>query len=141
MVDNQSAIPRGIEVLVKKASVDGAFREALMTERAEAAKRIGLQLTEAEKAMLRAIPAEQLAAIIDRTRVEPEKQPIFRGTSAVLMLLAIGALTTATCLPTLGHTIEMSEIQPPAATQPADNEAAGDQDQLGNETPDEVSND
>ncbi len=37
-------IPRGIEVLVKKASVDRVFRAKLLTERASAAGDIGLEL-------------------------------------------------------------------------------------------------
>ena len=37
-------VPRGIEVLLKKASVDPAFRELLLSRRAEAANAIGLIL-------------------------------------------------------------------------------------------------
>ncbi len=35
-------IPRGIEVLVRKASVDAEFRRVLLAERAQAARRIDL---------------------------------------------------------------------------------------------------
>jgi hypothetical protein len=64
-------VPRGIEVLVKKAAVDPAFRELLLARRAEAASEIGLALEPAEAAMLDAIPAAQLEAIIARTTVDP----------------------------------------------------------------------
>ena len=37
-------IPRGIEVLVKKASVDPRFCDTLLRRRADAAKEIGLEL-------------------------------------------------------------------------------------------------
>ena len=37
-------IPRGIEVLVKKAAVDPQFRRLLLEKRGEAAKEIGLAL-------------------------------------------------------------------------------------------------
>jgi hypothetical protein len=119
-------IPRGIEVLVKKASVDGAFREALMTERAEAAKHIGLELTEAEKAMLRAIPAAQLAAIVGCTRVEPEKRRIFLGASAAAMLIAVGVLVGG-CRDRVYSAGEMPDRpeNDSAATQPA--QETGDQ--------------
>ncbi len=83
-------IPRGIEVLVKKASVDSAFRAKLLTERASAAGEIGLELTGAEAAMLKAIPQAQLTAIINRTQVAPESLGAFLGKAAAAMLLALG---------------------------------------------------
>ena len=67
-------IPRGIEVLVKKASVDAEFRALLLERRAEAAAEIGLELDAAEAAILGGIPREQLEAIIARTRVRPGHQ-------------------------------------------------------------------
>ena len=67
-------IPRGIEVLVKKASVDSEFRELLLGRRGDAAGEIGLELTAAEKAMLANIPAEQFKAIISQTKVKPENR-------------------------------------------------------------------
>ncbi len=61
-----SQFPQGIEVLVKKASVDADFAELLLERRAEAADEIGLEMTEAEVAMLAAVPEVQLRAIIAR---------------------------------------------------------------------------
>lgn len=83
-------IPRGIEVLVKKASVDADFRQALLDERAGAADRIGLALEPAEVMMLRAVPAAQLKAIIARTSVPQEHRRAFLGKAAVAMLAALG---------------------------------------------------
>ena len=83
-------IPRGIEVLVKKASVDKQFRAILLEKRAEAAPRIGLQLADAEKAMLAAIPAAQLKAIISGTKVAPQNRRAFLGKVAAAMLAAVG---------------------------------------------------
>ena len=60
-------IPRGIEVLVKKASVDAAFRELLLEKRSGAAEAIGLTLEPAEAAMVDAVPREQLEAILNAT--------------------------------------------------------------------------
>ena len=71
MLSTPAAIPRGIEVLVKKASVDPAFRTLLLERRAGAAREIALELDPAEAAMLNAIPAAQLEAIIARTTVDP----------------------------------------------------------------------
>ena len=84
-------IPRGIEVLVKKASVDKEFMAVLLERRAEAAGEIGLELTDTEKAMLESIPAAQLEAIISRTKVEPQNRRVFLGKVAAAMLAAVGA--------------------------------------------------
>ena len=60
------AIPKGIEVLVKKASVDAAFRDQLLAKRGEAAAEIGLTLTDSEAMMLKVIPEAHLLAIVGR---------------------------------------------------------------------------
>jgi hypothetical protein len=83
-------IPRGIEVLVKKASVDPEFKAALLAKRAEAAKDIGLRLDPAEVMMLDAVPAAQLEGIIARTTVSPGKKRAFLGRAAAVMLAALG---------------------------------------------------
>ncbi len=85
------AVPRGVEVLVKKASVDPAFKALLMRQRSKAADEIGLRLEEAEALMLDIVPAAQLEAIIAQTRVEPSKKPAFLGKAAAVMLVALGA--------------------------------------------------
>jgi hypothetical protein len=83
-------IPRGIEVLVKKAAVDPAFRELLFEQRGAAATGIGLELDPAENAMLSAIPREQLAQIVSETTVPDEQRRVFLGRLAVAMLAVIG---------------------------------------------------
>lgn len=99
------AIPRGIEVLLKKASVDPEFRRALLEQRGDAARQIDLELTEAERTMLAAIPSEQLERIIDNTKVKPEHRSVFLGTVGKLMLAAvIGVAVVSVMTPTLGHT-------------------------------------
>jgi acyl carrier protein len=85
-------IPQGIEVLVKKASVDPAFR-ALLLDRPEAAVgQIGLELGPAEAMMLRSVPREQLAAVIARTTVPEEHRRAFLGQAAAAMLGALGMM-------------------------------------------------
>lgn len=88
-------IPRGIEVLVKKAAVDAEFKALLLSRRAAAAEAIGLTLQPAEAAMLAVAPAEQLEAIIARTSVPQEHRRAFLGWAAAAMLAALGALATA----------------------------------------------
>ena len=89
-------IPRGIEVLVKKAAVDAEFRLVLLDQRADAAAVIGLQLEPAEAMMLRAISREQLATIVARTSVPETQRRTFLGQAASAMLATLG-LACASC--------------------------------------------
>jgi len=84
------AVPRGIEVLVKKAAVDSEFRELLLEQRGRAAAAIGLELDPAEAAMLSAIPREQLAQIVDQTDVPAEQPKGFLGRVAAAVRAALG---------------------------------------------------
>ncbi len=83
-------IPRGIEVLVKKAAVDGEFYNVLLAERSDASVFIGLNLTDIEAAILDGIPDKQLTAIIANTRVKEKHIPAFTGYAAAAMLAAVG---------------------------------------------------
>lgn len=88
-------IPRGVEVLVKKASVDPTFRKILLEKRAGAAEAIALKLEPAEAAVLDAVPEAQLRGIIGRTKVSPRMRPAFLGYAAGAMLAAVGAAAYA----------------------------------------------
>lgn len=87
-----SGFPRGLEVLLKKAAIDGDFRLLLIERRDAAAEAIGLSLTPAELAMLRAMPRAQLEAIIARTEVPDASRRAFLGQAAAAMLAALGAV-------------------------------------------------
>lgn len=91
-------IPRGIEVLVKKAAVDPEFRELLFEQRGAAAAAIELELDPAEHAILNAIPQEQLAQIVSQTTVPVEQRRVFLGRLAVAMLAVLGG-SLAGCEP------------------------------------------
>ena len=106
-------IPRGIEVLIKKASVDPEFRQLLLDKRGQAAREIGLELTEAERNMLSSIPAEQLEKIIDKTKVEPEERKIFLGKTAKLMLVAVAGIGVVSlmCVPTFTAGISPDRVR------------------------------
>jgi len=86
-------IPRGIEVLIKKAAVDPGFKTLLLAKRDGAAKAIDLTLEAAEAMMLKATPRAQLEAIIAQTSVHPSVLPAFLGRAAAVMLVALGAGT------------------------------------------------
>jgi hypothetical protein len=89
-------VPRGVEVLVKKAAVDAAFRQVLLAQRGAAAAAIGLQLDPAEQAMLSTIPQAHLARIIDQTVVPTEQRHVFLGHVAAAMLVALGVTLVLT---------------------------------------------
>jgi len=89
------SVPRGIEILVKKASVDPTFKETLLKERATAANRIGLSLEETEVTMLNNIPQPHLEGIISATKVSPNMKQVFLGYTAAVMLAALTATAGA----------------------------------------------
>ncbi|MBC8471862.1 MAG: hypothetical protein H8D56_20575 [Planctomycetes bacterium] len=103
------SIPVGIDVLVKKASVDSEFRQMLLEKRGEAAREIGLELTEAEQKMLSSISLEQLEKIIDNTKVKPDQRSIFRGKAVKLMLAAAAGLAVVSMF---GVTTSTAGISP-----------------------------
>jgi hypothetical protein len=116
-------IPRGIEVLLKKAAVDPEFRELLLTKRSVAADAIGLRLDPIEATMLNMAPAEQLALVIGQTRVDPAVKPVLLGKVAAAMLLALGLVTglsgagndVANASPSgLGNSAAALQADPPA---------------------------
>ena len=112
------AIPRGIEVLVKKASVDPAFRELLLARRAEVAEEIGLVLDPAEVMMLAAVPADQLEAVIARTSVPQAHRRAFLGKVAAAMLAAI-AVASQGCSDDAGIDDAVAGIRPePPPSEP-----------------------
>ena len=113
------SIPRGIEVLVKKASIDAEFKAALLDTRAEAASLIDLDLDAAEAAMLGAIPRDHLERIIDNTVVTENTRRAFMGRAAAVMLAALTAGSVIGCdeiTPTKGVRVEC----PPTKVEPTD---------------------
>ncbi len=86
-------VPRGVEVLIKKAAVDAEFKTLLLDKRAAAAEAIALSLDPAEEAMINVVPGGQLEAIIANTKVSPALRPTFLGAAAAVMLAALGTAT------------------------------------------------
>jgi hypothetical protein len=78
--------PRGVEVLIKKSSVDPEFRKFFLTERAAAAQRLGLTLAPSEADLLRVVPEEQLAHMIGAAAVPDHLVGVFLGRSGAEML-------------------------------------------------------
>jgi outer membrane biosynthesis protein TonB len=108
------AVPRGIEVVVKKAAIDPEFKALLLAGRSSAAAEIGLELSEAEAAMLDGVPEVQLEAIIANTTVSPKMRPAFTGRVAAVMLAALG-VGLAGCGDDGGTETEVKGIRPDGA--------------------------
>lgn len=109
--------PRGIEILLKKASVDPAFRLSLLQEPLAAARSILLDLKQVEIDILESAPRPILERMIENTFVPKQHVKTFRTapSAAILALL----LSTTVVVPVLAgggqeelpaQTIEQEEI-------------------------------
>ncbi|MBI5572699.1 MAG: hypothetical protein HY914_22335 [Desulfomonile tiedjei] len=105
-------IPRGIEVLIKKASIDPEFRAILLEKRAEAATEIDLDLSATETTMLNTLPAEQIEKIIGSTTVPIEHRRVFLGRAAAAMLSVLAGVGLSRCTVNTGITPDMKPIGP-----------------------------
>jgi Type II secretion system (T2SS), protein G len=104
-----SASRHGIEILLKKASVDESFASLLLESPERAAHLISLRLQDSELGVLVNTPKSTLQAMIYNTTVKRHQLAAFKTLSASLMLAAILALGTTACDcddsgPTLGIT-------------------------------------
>jgi hypothetical protein len=78
-------------VLIKKASVDPAFCQLFLEQRAGAAAEIGLALAPAERAILDTVPEAQLVGMIENTKVPEMQRRAFLGQIGAAMLAALAA--------------------------------------------------
>lgn len=111
-------IPRGIEVLVKKAAVDGVFKEVLLAKRAKAADEIALKLEPAEVAMINAVPTAQLETIIANSNVTDLTRAAFLGRAAAVMLAALGVSSISACAEEHGPPVTGVRPEPTPKPEP-----------------------
>ena len=81
--------PRGIEILLKKARVDAAFRARLLKDPLSAAASISLELSRQEIHIIDSTPQSLLQAMISNTHVPKQHVNTFRTakTAAILALI------------------------------------------------------
>jgi hypothetical protein len=115
---------RGVDVLLKKAAVDPAFKKLLLERRSAAAEAIGLELDAAEAALVDSAPEGQLDAVIARTTVSPKIRPAFLGYAAAAMLAALAATTA--CSGLVDSTFGNRPDPPPPPTGTAEPAPSGD---------------
>ena len=105
--NRNSNLPLGIEVLLKKASVDKAFERILLDKKAEAAAEIDLELNDIEKNIINSIPQEQIQLMISKVKIPDRERNVFLGRVAAAMI----AITTSTLLSS--NSCENSELKRP----------------------------
>ncbi len=88
----------GIEVLLRKASVDSGFRDLLLRQRGKAAEEIGLDLPPAEQSILGTIPDADLVRMLSKIEVPEVHRKVFMGkTAAAMIALVVGAGILSGC--------------------------------------------
>ena len=91
-------VPMGIERVLRKAAADQRFRARLMSDRTGALERSGLELSDSERAILLAIPAEHLQAMIAQLAPrDPARRSLFRRLAAAAGIALFGATTQTGC--------------------------------------------
>lgn len=95
--DELPPVPTGIQTLLRLASVDTDFRDQLVRRRAELAAVARVVLTDSERAILEAIPAEQLREMADKMPPPPPpRREFLRKTAATAVVLLGGAAVAGT---------------------------------------------
>jgi hypothetical protein len=104
-------VPTGIQSLLRLASVDPGFLAELCAHRAEVAPSAGIDLTANERAILGAIPAEDLELMARQLPPqEPERHAFLREiAAAAVVLLASAAFGCQGSSPGCGHRHEISD--------------------------------
>ena len=80
-------IPRGIELMLKKAAADPEFMKRILDNGEEAASSISLALRPSESEMLRSMSREQLETVINKTSVGTEVAKMLRAENDASVML------------------------------------------------------
>jgi hypothetical protein len=84
-------VPVGIEKILYRAAGDVEFRKELLGDRERAVAASGMTLRESERAVLRAVPDDALAAMIDRVPLaNPKRRRFMNAVAAAVTSLAAG---------------------------------------------------
>jgi hypothetical protein len=90
-------VPTGIQKLLRLAAIDEAFREELLRRRAGIADAAGVELTASERAILAAIPAAQLAQMVEFLPPPPASRRTFLRQTASTAVMLLGGAVLAEC--------------------------------------------
>jgi hypothetical protein len=119
MPPDHPTLPSAIEALLRRAAGDESLRAALLAGPEAAAAQAGVELTPRERAILRAVPAAQLARMVDRMPPAVERREFLRETaSAAVVLLGGAALGAAAGAPATAAATPPERSRPPAGIRP-----------------------
>jgi hypothetical protein len=86
---NHDLFPRGIEILIKKASCDRKFKKKLLKDPLKAADILSLELNENEKKIITETSKSLLKSMIKKTNIKKRHENAFMTKSASVMLSAL----------------------------------------------------
>lgn len=90
-------VPTGIQSLLRLAAVDATFRQQLLDRRDQVAGAAEVELTASERAILRAIPEDQLRQMAEQLPPPaPPRRAFLRQTAATAVVLLGGAAMAST---------------------------------------------
>jgi hypothetical protein len=116
-------VPTGIQKLLRLAAVDRAFHRELLERRGELARAAGVEITESERRVLRAVPGAQLSAMIEGLPPPDEERRTFlRQTASTAVMLLGGAALAAMEGCTRGH---RADVPPEVPAPPGPVQTAG----------------
>ena len=83
-----AGVPRGIELLLKKAKADDEFARYFLDRPLAAASELGLELSPTEARVLESMPRSTLETAVEHTRVADAHVPLLRSarTAAALAM-------------------------------------------------------
>jgi hypothetical protein len=119
-------VPAGIDYLLSLGARDPRFREHLLNDPFAAARRAGLRLTGSERAILSALPREQLRAVIDTATPRTAARRGFLQRAALWVVGLFGGVTMTT-MTGCSHPVptgEAPDVPPPRDEPRRDRENA-----------------
>ncbi len=103
-------VPTGIQVLLRLAALDPAFRRQLTERRGDVAQAAGVDLTPSERAILAAIPAAQLEQVAaSMPPPPPPRREFLRKTAATAVVLLGGAAMAEPLAGCIGECVPRSD--------------------------------
>jgi hypothetical protein len=90
--DGLPPVPTGLQTLVRMAALDAAFLDQLLDRRADAAAAAGIELSPSERAILAALPREQLIGMARSVPAPPpDRRQFLAGAAAAAAALLLGS--------------------------------------------------
>jgi len=108
-------IPRGLELLIKRASIDLEFKQELIQKRTRLLEELDITIDATESSMLACVPEEHLSRMIDATEVPPAQRKAISTGSVAAMIALFTQLTfapiaaSAEISPAPAHNSELNE--------------------------------